>query len=275
MHVRFSVGTYYEKKPERERRGRMMRKYVVFTAVLLLYPAHATASSQVISPIHVVFDAGHGGIDGGTSHEGLYEKHINLDIARRVYHELSAEGYQVILNRTGDYALSDENRWSSTSSRHKRDLAQRRGLAAALVPQTMVSLHVNWSRNPNMRGGLVLYQQNHQSFLLADILQHQLNELYGKKEEPKVGKTYYLLRHSICPTVIVEMGYISNALDREQMTRPEKQAELSKAICSGIREYFLLVGDMQKEGHEKASWTHFWKDVWEKGRQLWEKIHEM
>lgn len=41
-----------------------MRKYVVFTAILLLYPAHATASSQVISPIHVVIDAGHGGLTG-------------------------------------------------------------------------------------------------------------------------------------------------------------------------------------------------------------------
>ncbi len=266
------LGAQYEKS----RKGnveRMMRKYVIFTTVLLLYPSHVAASSQVISPIHVVIDVGHGGIDGGTSHEGLYEKHINLEIARRVYSELTAEGYQVILNRTGDYALSDENRWSSTSSRHKRDLAQRRGLAATLVPQTMVSLHVNWSRNPNTRGGLVLYQENNQSFLLADILQHQLNELYGKGDEPRVGERYYLLRHSICPTVIVEMGFISNALDREQMTRPEKQAELSKAICSGIREYFLLVGNMQNDGHEKASWTDFWKDVWEKGRKLWKKIH--
>ncbi|CAJ1002382.1 MULTISPECIES: N-acetylmuramoyl-L-alanine amidase [Bacillales] len=253
----------------------MKRTCVVFTAFLLLYPGHAIAFSQAISPIHVIIDAGHGGIDGGTSYGGLYEKDINLEIARRVYHQLSAEGYQVILNRTGDYALSDENRWSKTSSRHKRDLAQRRGLAAALDPQIMVSLHVNWSTNPNTRGGLVLYQQNHQSFLLADILQHHLNELYGKKDEPKAGKTYYLLRHSICPTVIVEMGYISNARDREQMTRPEKQAELSRAICSGIREYFLLVGSMQKDDLEKASWTQFWKDVWQKGKQLWEKIQAM
>lgn len=223
-----------------------MRKYAILLFLILLFlPSSAIASNDALFPIHFVIDAGHGGIDGGTSYESIYEKHINLEIAKKIYSVLTNEGFSVILNRTGDYALSDDNEWSSTHSRHKRDLAQRRGLISQIDPQVMVSLHVNWAKNKNTRGGLVLYQKNNQSFLLSDILQHHLNELYHTKEEPRAGGTYYLLRHSICPTVIIEMGFLSNELDREQLTVPEKQDELVKAICSALHEYRFIVADME------------------------------
>jgi len=58
----------------------------------------------------ILIDAGHGGIDGGTSYKQFLEKDINLEIGRRLYVVLRSHGYRAILNRTGDYALSDDNR---------------------------------------------------------------------------------------------------------------------------------------------------------------------
>ncbi|HZG17407.1 MAG TPA: N-acetylmuramoyl-L-alanine amidase [Candidatus Bathyarchaeia archaeon] len=203
------------------------------------------AASPVLIPIHVIIDAGHGGVDGGASYQNLLEKEINLQIAKLLYTKLNQQGYQVVLNRSGDYALSEENNWLNSFSRHLRDLAQRKHLAAELQAEMMVSIHANWASNPTKRGPLVLYQKNNQSFMLADMIQHSLNHVYKVKEEPIQGGRYYLLKQSLCPTVIVEIGYLSNAQDRQWMTNPKQQAILADAIATAISEYFILVGEME------------------------------
>jgi N-acetylmuramoyl-L-alanine amidase len=205
-------------------------------------PSGVIAPYAPLPSAEVIIDAGHGGIDGGTSHGSIMEKDINLQVARKLYARLLEKRYSILLNRTGDYALSDENRWLASRSRHQRDLAQRKQLTEEIPTQALVSLHVNWSDNSRKFGPLVLYQQgNPASYLLASHIQHQLNALYGTRARPKVGKTYYLLNRSVCPAVIVEMGFLSHAGDRERLTDPKWQERISLAITQGIQEYFLLL----------------------------------
>jgi hypothetical protein len=108
-----------------------------------------------------------------------------------LYKQLGSYGYHVILNRTGDYALSDEN-----------------------------------------------------SYMLADIFQYWLNEFYNSRERPQKGALYYLLNHSVCPTVIVEMGCISNEQDRAILTNHTRRKQLASTICTAVNEYFQLVGEI-------------------------------
>ncbi|WP_020433586.1 N-acetylmuramoyl-L-alanine amidase, partial [Paenibacillus riograndensis] len=103
----------------------------------------------------ILIDAGHGGIDGGTSHGPILEKDITLAISRRLFLLLRSDGFDAILNRTGDYAPSDENRWLRSSSRHMKDLAQRKELAETLPANVVVSIHINWARSPAKQGPLV------------------------------------------------------------------------------------------------------------------------
>lgn len=220
----------------------MLQNVLRIMAILLLcmlVPTQARAI-DTFPPVDIIIDPGHGGIDSGTKFGDLYEKDINLQIAKILYKELSDYGYHVVLNRTGDYALSEDNIWSEDRSRHKRDLAQREHFAIELRPKIMVSLHVNWSRNPKTHGPLVLYQKNTRSYLLADHIQHSLNQLYKTTWLPQPGKTYYLLNHSPCPTVIVEMGFISNNIDRERLTTSSSQIQIAKAIGKSINEYFSI-----------------------------------
>ncbi len=93
----------------------------------------------------VLIDVGHGGVDGGAHYENLLEKDINLAIAKRLYLQLRSNGIRTILNRNGDYALSEDNRWFGSPSRHQRDLSQRSQLTKEIQTQIVVSLHVNWS----------------------------------------------------------------------------------------------------------------------------------
>jgi N-acetylmuramoyl-L-alanine amidase len=71
----------------------------------------------------IVIDPGHGGVDGGTTKEGIFEKDINLDISQKLKLLLVQKGYTVILTREKDISL--EKLDNSQRSRHLRDLNAR------------------------------------------------------------------------------------------------------------------------------------------------------
>lgn len=220
-------------------------------AILLLFSVTFLTSNQplnaksdlpasknpIITNVDVLIDVGHGGIDSGTLYGEIYEKDINLEMARLTYELLRQKGKVVLMNRMEDYALSGENRWFRTRSRHLKDLAQRSHLANEIRPKSVVSLHVNWAAKSGKRGPVVLHQKSEASKLLATSLQTSLNQLYGTSGDVVYGKPFYLLKHIQVPTVIVEMGFISNAQDRAQMTEPKKQQKLAEAIANGIIHY--------------------------------------
>lgn len=208
----------------------------------LLRP-NAISEHPVISNVDVIIDVGHGGIDGGTSYGQLLEKDINLAIAEKTYEALRKKGYIVLLNRSGDYALSSENLWLKSRSRHLKDLAQRSHLANEIRPEAMISLHVNSAKNSSKRGAILLHQKNEQSKRLAKHLQRSLNHLYGMDEKPFYGKTYYLLKHSLIPTVIVEMGFITNHQDREMLVQPVSQQAIADHIAIGLEQYLKTLSD--------------------------------
>ncbi|WP_438434312.1 N-acetylmuramoyl-L-alanine amidase family protein [Gorillibacterium sp. sgz500922] len=207
-------------------------------------PEHSLPSSSgdpLLPSAEVLLDAGHGGIDGGTFEGTILEKDINLQVALLLRKELKARKIDCVLNRVGDYALSEENRWQRTRSRHLRDLGQRYGLTSVLEPSAVVSLHVNWARRPSRKGPIVLYQPNNpKSLILARVLQESLNRSAGTHLAPFPGKTYYLLKRINAPTVIVEMGFLSNPSDRARLTDPAEQKKIAEALASAISGYLLL-----------------------------------
>lgn len=190
-----------------------------------------------ITNVDVLIDVGHGGIDGGASYGNLLEKDINLAIAKKTYDSLQKKGFITLMNRNDDYALSKENLWLHSRSRHLKDLAQRSHLVNEIKPKLMISLHVNSARRSDKRGPLLLHQKSDLSLLLAKSLQNSLNTLYGTHEEPVYGKTYYLLKHAVVPAVIVEMGFLTNVEDRKMLTMPESQQTIADKIADGVQQY--------------------------------------
>lgn len=188
----------------------------------------------------MLIDVGHGGIDGGTKYGTILEKDINLAIGKKLYQQLTARGVTAIMNRTKDYALSDDNRWSATRSRHQKDLAQRRQLSAEVPVSVFVSLHVNWAKNKRMRGPIILHQNEGRSRMLATFIQQSLNPLFSTHKQPILGPTYYLLRRVQQPAVIVETGFITNEQDRTLLTTPQLQTLIAARICDAIILYRSL-----------------------------------
>lgn len=213
---------------------------VLLTMIVGASTSQAMAKSDHLLPsADVLLDVGHGGIDSGTMFGKYEEKAMNLAIAKKTYKALRKRGFRVIINRTEDYALSDDNTWSY-GGRHRKDLAQRAGLANTLQPRMMLSLHINWSRKPYVRGPLVIYQNQSESILLATLLQDALNKVYETEELPVLGKKYYVLRNTKCPSVIVELGFLSNGKDRKLLNDSHFQTKLAKAITHAVEQYMSM-----------------------------------
>ncbi|KRE74645.1 hypothetical protein ASL11_04585 [Paenibacillus sp. Soil750] len=224
---------------------RDLKKYllIILLTLFLCVPnwqlVSAARNDPLLPSADIILDVGHGGIDSGTMVGKYEEKDMNLAIAKKTYKALVKRGYRVIINRTEDYALSDDNRWSF-GGRHRKDLAQRSGLANTIKPKIMLSLHINWSKKSNTRGPLVIYQNQSDSILLANLLQDTLNNVYGMEELPVLGKKYFVLRFTKCPSVIVELGFLSNKTDRKLLNDSHHQAKLAKAITHAVDQYFSM-----------------------------------
>lgn len=228
------------------RRSRLLTSLLVTSICWSLAP---TAYAEPLKPpdirralptAQVLIDAGHGGIDGGTHYGDTLEKDINLAISRKLYLLLRSKGVVAILNRTDDYALSDDNRWHMTRSRHRRDLSQRGSLPDTINASLFVSIHANWSPSGNKRGPLVLHQNDGRSMLLASFIQHHLNEQQHTTRLPQLVGQYYLLNKLQIPAVIVETAFLSDPDDRKMLTSAAGQTRIAGAIAGGIVAYLTL-----------------------------------
>lgn len=221
-----------------------MKRFCLLISLLLCLcaagsDAYAFAGNPLLPYADVLIDVGHGGVDSGAKFGKYEEKDMNLAISKKTYKLLQKKGYRVAINRTEDYALSQDNKWS-WGGRHRKDLAQRSGIANTIKPRMMLSMHINWSGKSNRRGPLVFHQNQSESILLANLLQASLNRVYGSAEPPILGRKYFVLRNTKCPAVIVELGFISNKADRKLLSSSHHQAKLAEAVARAVDQYFAM-----------------------------------
>lgn len=184
----------------------------------------------------VVIDAGHGGFDSGkVGVGGVLEKDINLSIAQKLRDLLKEEGVTVVMTRDGEDGLYDENE----SNKKQQDMKRRCALINETAPDMAVSIHQNSFTEEYVCGPQVFYYENSEAARkIAAILQEKLNtELDVEKQRKSKGNsTYYLLRKTSVPTVIVECGFLSNQREAEKLSEEEYQMQVARVLCEGILE---------------------------------------
>lgn len=221
------------------------------TLVLVGLLSVSTAASGLAARLHpplrgmrIVLDPGHGGIDDGTQVAGaLKEKDVNLQLALVLRARLEAMGAEVLLTRETDRELS---RFSQVyPGRHREDLAKRVQIIAASGCDLWISLHCNSAPGKaTARGSIVYYgQQLPENAELAKAVQTRLNQInlapFAATPRPHTAQpaTYYLLRNSSTPGLLVEAGYLSNGLDCRLLTDPAWQSSFSTSLALGIVDY--------------------------------------
>lgn len=212
----------------------------------------------------VMVDAGHGGKDPGTSHNGILEREVTLDLAKRVGALLAGHGLKVHYTRESDVWVSLEDR-SHKANELKTDL--------------FISIHVNASPNAKTSGfetyylnfasgseaaklagvenalserklgemegllaDLVLGARTQESRRLARHIQNTaLSRLKKKGYAVRNGgiksAPFHVLLGSGMPGTLIEVGYCTNSREAKRLATKEYRAALADGIASGILAY--------------------------------------
>lgn len=178
----------------------------------------------------IVVDPGHGGADPGkVGINGVLEKDVNLQIAKKVKSKLEACGYDVRMTREEDEAAEGK----------LADMKKRVAMIAETEPDLVVSIHQNSYTDENVRGAQVFYySESENGRKAAEEVQRELAAMDEKNDRQIKGNSdFYLLKKTKAVTIIVECGFLSNLEEAENLIVNEYQEEMAQAICAGITKW--------------------------------------
>jgi N-acetylmuramoyl-L-alanine amidase len=244
---------------------------IALLLVGLLVPSGALTNLAQATPQQglrtIVIDPGHGGSEiGATASNGMTEKDIALDIARRL-RDLIRErlGLQVHLTRESDYDVALESRTEKANN---------------LQADLFISIHANSYRGRGVRGAetyflsdkatdddarrvaalendalglessaqgdsdlqLLLWdmaQTLHlrESSVLAEAIQAELNRLAGTGNRGIKQAPFRVLRGADMPAVLVEVGFLSNPDEADSLADPRYRQRIATALFNSLEQY--------------------------------------
>lgn len=252
----------------------------VFLTIMLCIPTLVFAQQDVSQyPVisTVVIDPGHGGKDSGCVHGNIYEKDINLAVAK-LFGEMIRESYpdvNVIFTRTKDVAVG---------------LAERGNIANKANADLFISIHSDAMKNNSRSNGnstfvmgmdkesknlevaqrensVIVYEDDYEtkyegydpssteSFIIFSLMQNanseqsmvfaELLQKHYKKNTPIVDRgarqaPYLVLWRTAMPSVLTELGFVTNVKDRAFITSKKGQKQLAIALFEAFSEYKTL-----------------------------------
>lgn len=191
--------------------------------------------NQKTAKYTVVIDSGHGGVDPGKiGVDGVYEKDINLAIAKQLQKVLERNDCQVIMTREADQGLYEE----SDTNKKRADMAKRVSIMNGCDADVVVSIHQNSYTDATSRGAQVFYQATSESGKqLATKIQETLKRDVApdNRRQIKANADYYLLKNTTSTMVIVECGFCricrKQSSYRKQSIRKRLHRQLEWGYC--------------------------------------------
>jgi len=184
-------------------------------------------SGELKEDILIVVDAGHGGKDPGkVGVNNALEKDINLQIAVKIKDLLEEQGIEVLMTREDD----------SSGESKMEDMKKRVDLINKAEPTIVVSIHQNSYSQENVKGAQVFYYSESEiSKEAAELMQQELKNIDNTNTRSvKENSSFYMLKKTKVPTIIVECGFLSNMEEAEKLTTDSYQSTMAEAICVGI-----------------------------------------
>lgn len=236
-------------------------------------PPSAVARKANASPV-IVLDAGHGGVDPGTiGRKGTYEKNVTLAVAKELKeYLLKTKKYKVVLTRNRDVFVRLRNRVIKGRAAHgdlfislHADSISKRGVRGASV--------YTLSKKASDREAAALARKENKADIIAgmdfgdqskDVANILIN--LAQRETMNLSATaanimveglaakvqvlrrshrfagFAVLKAPDVPSVLVEMGYLSNARDERMLNSRSGRAKLVAALADGIQDYFARNG---------------------------------
>lgn len=210
--------------------------FFLLMAAMLRRGVETVSSQQTLeSTTRIVIDAGHGGIDGGTtSVTGVLEKELNLEIAQRLEKLLFLLGKKPVMTRTTDDSVATEG--NTIREQKRSDLRNRVELINESENTILVSIHQNHYPDARYAGPQIFYADDKTSRTFAQTLQQTMNTALGTQRECKKADGVYLMRNIQCPGILVECGFLSNHEEDAKLQTPEHQKKLCCILAAALME---------------------------------------
>lgn len=222
----------------------------------------------------IVIDPGHGGVDPGTTGAGgVLEKNVTLAVARVLKNELESTGrYRVMLTREKDVYLPLYDRVKFARD-HKADLFI--SLHADSIDHSNVSgasiytlsekasdaetekLAMRENRADLIAGVDLSHQDDDVANILVDLAMRDTmnqsrffaNMVADSMQEHSIrtlertnrSAGFAVLKDPDVPSILVEMGFLSNRREAQMLTRPEFQRRIAQTLTASVNSYFTKI----------------------------------
>ena len=184
-----------------------------------------TTAPTSLSQLHIVLDAGHGGIDSGAvSPDGeLYEKDMTLKTVKAVGELLEENGVNVTYTRDSDELL---------------DLSDIVELSEAAKPDVFISMHYDNFDTDNGWQGFTTYNYYQAGEALADLVSESLGDELDLSNNGVRTGNYYVIRENNQPvSLLLELGYLNSGQDLAEITQDDYPDQVAKGLLAALKEY--------------------------------------
>lgn len=144
-------------------------------------------------------------------------------MAKKTADILESSGYEVILTRDKDEFI---------------ELSERAAISNRKNGTVFVSLHCNASEN-SQSYGIETYnaRESQDGKELGKIIHKAVLNSTGADDRGTYERNFVVLKETKCPAVLVEMGFMSNEAELNNLTDSGYQKKIAKGIADGIRDY--------------------------------------
>ena len=193
----------------------------------------------------IFLDPGHGGRDSGAYYYNVAEKDLNMQVYRKLRKKLEELGYKVLTSRDSNIDVDFITERSRMVNKTNSDIfisIHFNATGSAYSKSSGIQTY-SYSDEPDYPSKINPYWHNHpdrmiESKRLAAAIHSSLLAETGAKDAGLLERSFAVLRETAKPAVLLELGYMDNFAENQQIRDSHYQDKLVAGIVKGIQKYY-------------------------------------
>ncbi|EGL92463.1 N-acetylmuramoyl-L-alanine amidase [Streptococcus oralis SK255] len=193
----------------------------------------------------IFLDPGHGGQDSGAFYYNVAEKDLNMQIYHKLRAKLEELGYKVLTSRDSDIDVDFVTERSRMVNKTNSDIfisIHFNATGSAYSKASGIQTY-SYRDEPDYPSKINQYWHNHpdrmsESKRLAAAIHSSLLAETGAKDAGLLESSFAVLRETAKPAVLLELGYMDNFSENQQIRDSHYQDKLVAGIVKGIQKYY-------------------------------------
>ena len=193
----------------------------------------------------IFLDPGHGGRDSGAYYYNVAEKDLNMQVYRKLRKKLEELGYKVLTSRDSDIDVDFITERSRMVNKTNSDIfiSIHFNATGSVYSKSSGIQTYSYSDEPDYPSKINQYWHNHpdrmsESKRLATSIHSSLLAETGAKDAGLLESSFAVLRETAKPAVLLELGYMDNFAENQQIQDSHYQDKLVAGIVKGIQKYY-------------------------------------